>query len=237
VKDIFKKILDLLGTVVLFSIGIPMALVSPIYGHKILKIWAKYMAWLYRVQIEILDENQGRYPSSGILYLTLNQTSLSEGFIGTFAIPTPYRPIMNLQMALYPIIGWFYWSMRGVVLIQPWKSQSKAALSRAAKTLRHSANFWMSIEGRRSRDGTLSPYKKGAAVLAIQAQAKIVPIMYSGAREILPFGEWRIQSGQVKVVLGKIISTEGLTYDQRDRLVSDLRALAESRLDTIGNRF
>ena len=227
---LFKKIFDLLVTIVLFAIGIPVALVSPHFGHKILRLWAKLMLWIYGVQVEIVDENQGNYSESQILFLTLNQTSLSEGFIGTFAIPTPYRLIMSLQMALYPIIGWFYWSMRGVVLIQPWKSQTKSALNKAAHTLKNSANFWMSIEGRRSKDGKLNPYKKGAAVLAIQAEAKIVPVLYSGVKEILPYGEWRIKSGRVKVILGKAISTEGLSFNSREQLVADLRNLAETKL-------
>jgi 1-acyl-sn-glycerol-3-phosphate acyltransferase len=42
----------------------------------------------------------------------------------------------------------------------------------------------ISIEGRRSATGTLSPYKKGAAILALNTNAIIVPYVTLGTKEL-----------------------------------------------------
>ena len=88
----------------------------------------------------------------------------------------------------------------------------------------------MSIEGRRSKDGSLSPYKKGPVILAIQAQAKIVPVLIHGAGNCLPHGKWRIRPGKVTIRFLEVISTDNMQYEDRDKLVSTLRTLAEKEL-------
>ena len=88
----------------------------------------------------------------------------------------------------------------------------------------------LSIEGRRSSNGALGPYKKGPAILAIAAQARIVPILIEGAAPCLPFGEWRVRPGRITVTLLPAVETSGLTLGDRGNLVARLRALAESRL-------
>lgn len=50
---------------------------------------------------------------------------------------------------------------------------ARAALDRAAIRVKNGENCFISIEGRRSTDGSLSPYKRGVAVLAISAQGSM----------------------------------------------------------------
>ena len=84
-----------------------------------------------------------------------------------------------------------------------------------------------SNEGKRSKDGLLSPYKKGPVVLAINAKAKIVPVIHSGVQDCLPYGKWRIRPGKVKVRFLEVITTESMQYEDRDKLVNKLRTIAE----------
>ena len=88
----------------------------------------------------------------------------------------------------------------------------------------------ISIEGRRSPDGALQPYKKGAAVMAIESGATIIPVVLRGTRERLPYGAWRVRPGTIEVDYLEAIETKGLTYEDRDELVARLRALAEAEL-------
>jgi 1-acyl-sn-glycerol-3-phosphate acyltransferase len=76
----------------------------------------------------------------------------------------------------------------------------------------------------------LGLYKKGPVVLAIQANAKIIPMIVRGSRDCLPYGEWKIRPGKVTVKVLKEISTEGMEYEDRDFLVNELRKLAEREL-------
>ena len=91
----------------------------------------------------------------------------------------------------------------------------------------------MSIEGRRSTNGSLSQFKKGPVVMAIRAQAKIVPVIINGTKEVLGYGNYKIQSGKVVVRLLKMIHTKGVRYEDRVVLLNQLVALSERELPKI----
>ncbi len=98
------------------------------------------------------------------------------------------------------------------------------------KFLRDGGNLWISIEGRRSKDGSLSPYKKGPAVIAIRSEAKIVPVIIEGTRECSGYKKLCSKEKVVTVRLLPAIATEGMTYDDRDDLVGRLAHIAEKEL-------
>jgi 1-acyl-sn-glycerol-3-phosphate acyltransferase len=96
-----------------------------------------------------------------------------------------------------------------------------------SQAIREGHNFGISIEGRRSPDGQLSPYKKGPAVIAIEAQCDIVPFMSHGEWRLWPHGDWRVRPGRIHGVVYPAISTRGMQYSDRGELVAQLRELAE----------
>lgn len=73
-------------------------------------------------------------------------------------------------------------------------------------------------EGTRGNDYPLRPFKKGPFVLAIQAQAPIVPVFIYGALDVQRKGEFRVRPGTIHMHYLPAIPTAGLTYDQRDDL-------------------
>lgn len=87
----------------------------------------------------------------------------------------------------------------------------------------------MSIEGRRcGPDGSLSPFKKGAVVMAISAGADIVPFMTMGEMRAWPAGFGCVlPSSEIDCIVFPPIKTEGLTYEDRDRVLAQLRSIAE----------
>lgn len=205
---------------------LPVACVAPEIAAKITKPWAKVMLTIFGITLRITDENDGHYKPYGTLFVTLNQTSLTEAFIGSYALPTPYRLIMSLQFALFPFLGWFVWLVGGVVLVPCWSKQAKNSLQRATLNLRCKVNYWMSIEGRRSPNGQIYPYKKGPVVMAIGAEATIIPIFYRKVRERLPYGEWKVKPGEVEIVFCKAIPTKGYVYEDRNQIIEQLREVA-----------
>ncbi len=57
-------------------------------------------------------------------------------------------------------------------------------------------------EGARSFDGELKEFKKGAAILAREIGAPIVPVALHGAYEVWRRGSWRIRPHKVKLMFG-----------------------------------
>jgi 1-acyl-sn-glycerol-3-phosphate acyltransferase len=103
------------------------------------------------------------------------------------------------------------------------RDQSLPAIDRAAQALREGNSFLIFPEGTRSRTGELLPFKKGGFIMAIQAQAPVVPVAIAGARDAMKKGSPWIRPVTVSVRLGPPIETAGLTFEDRDRVVNQVR--------------
>ncbi|MEX2272847.1 MAG: lysophospholipid acyltransferase family protein [Vicinamibacterales bacterium] len=104
------------------------------------------------------------------------------------------------------------------------RDQSLPAIDKAAAALTEGNSFLIFPEGTRSKTGDLLPFKKGGFIMAIRAQAPIVPVAIIGARQAMRKGSPWIYPVNVSVRFGAPVESAGLTIDERDRLVQEVRA-------------
>lgn len=197
-------------------------------SYGLFDAWCASARRLFGIEVRVIDYGEGAYHEPPYLFLQLNQTSLSETVVASSVLPVRGAIFANLEYVALPFVGWLVLAQGAVVVVRQWPTQARRAVDRAVRAMQRGRSFYMSIEGRRSPDGALSPYKKGPAVLAIRAGARIVPVIFRGAREVLPHGEWRVRPGVVTVELLPAIDARTLTYEDRDALVAELRALASA---------
>jgi 1-acyl-sn-glycerol-3-phosphate acyltransferase len=142
--------------------------------------------------------------------------------------PEPIRFIAKKELSRVPFFGWAARRM-GHVFIDRKDSHG------AAKAIRRRIDLGMSgiglfffAEGTRSTTDELLPFKKGAAVAALETGLDCVPIGVAGAREVLaPKGLSLLRPGTIAVVFGRAIPVAGHALDQRDTLVQAQRAGVE----------
>lgn len=103
------------------------------------------------------------------------------------------------------------------------RDQSLPAIDMAADALQDGNSFLIFPEGTRSRTGELLPFKKGGFVMAIRAQAPIVPVAIIGARDAMRKGSPWIYPVTVSLRFGDPVETAGATMEDRDRVAQDLR--------------
>ena len=192
--------------------------------------WCRRTFRALGVELEIEHQNDGGWPAEPCVYVQLNQSSLIEAMVWPLILPERQRTIINLEFALYPFLGWAMWASSGIAIVRQWQKHACAGLTRAEAELRAGKSIGISIEGRRSKDGRLSPFKKGPVVLALKTGAPIVPIVFHGARERLPRGAVCVRSGRITARLCRAIHTKGLTYADRDAVIAQLAEVAQREL-------
>ena len=153
---------------------------------------------LFGVTVSVENRNPPDRELAGCVFVLLNQTSLLDGTLGSVTVPPPFRAVTNIEYALIPIVGWasaaFAW-----VVVRQWPAQARRVFGKMGVFLSEGGNIYVSIEGQRSQDGGLCPYKKGPAVLAIRNSAPIIPVYVHGAGDRMPHGSWVVRPGHVQV--------------------------------------
>lgn len=89
-------------------------------------------------------------------------------------------------------------------------------------------NMTIYVEGKRSFDGKLLPFKKGPFYLAEECQVAIVPITISGTEEVMPKARFAISPGVVTVQFHDAIEPEN--FGSRECLIAKVRAAINSGL-------
>ena len=228
IECLMRLLLAILLMLPWYSTAMLVGLIHRETGLSLLVSYARFLNRLYGLRVRL--ENENKKPLHGCVFVLLNQTSLMDPPVCATIAPRPWRVITNVEYAMIPIFGWGM-PIWGHVIVRQWPAQAKWTINKASRFLAMGGNILISIEGRRSKDGRLSPYKKGPVVLAIEAKADIVPVVHLGVRNCMPYGEWKIRPGNVTVRFLRSIPTRDLQYADRTLLIERLRALAERELD------
>lgn len=110
------------------------------------------------------------------------------------------------------------------------RESAMRAIEAGAQSIRDGNSFLIFPEGTRSRSDELLPFKKGGFIMAIKAQAPIVPVAITGGRAAMRRGSWLIWPATARVAVGPPIETSGLPLEARDELITRVRAAVGSLL-------
>ncbi len=102
------------------------------------------------------------------------------------------------------------------------------AVRDAVKAIEQGLNMTIYVEGKRSFDGKLLPFKKGPFYLAEECKVPVVPITISGTQECMPKARFAISPGTVTVQFHAPIAPAD--FGDRDCLMGKVRAAINSGL-------
>jgi 1-acyl-sn-glycerol-3-phosphate acyltransferase len=140
------------------------------------------------------------------------------------------RVLYKAELRKLPILVWVWDAAGWIPLERSNKEQSWPAVERAAEALRNGNAFFIFPEGTRSHTGAILPFKKGGFVMAIKAQAPVVPVAIMGSREAMRKGSALIWPTTVTLAFLPPVSTAGLTIDDRSQVAVAVRNAMRERL-------
>jgi 1-acyl-sn-glycerol-3-phosphate acyltransferase len=143
-------------------------------------------------------------------------------------IPRRTSVMVKKELFKTPILGP---AMRMASLVPVDRGNRDAGIEavRAAKAVvAQGINMTIYVEGKRSLDGKLLPFKKGPFYLAMECGIPVVPMTIVGTHYAMPKTRFAIKPGLVKVIFHPPI--EPKDFGDRDRLMEKVRAVIESGL-------
>ena len=135
--------------------------------------------------------------------------------------------LFKAELKKLPVLGAVMVAGGFVPVERDRKEASMASIDRAAESIRAGNSFLIFPEGTRSRTDEMLPFKKGGFIMAIKAQAPIVPVAVSGGRAAMQKGSWFVRPVMVDVRIGAPVETAGMSVDDRDDLIEVVRARIE----------
>jgi 1-acyl-sn-glycerol-3-phosphate acyltransferase len=105
-----------------------------------------------------------------------------------------------------------------------------SAVRDAVKALEQGLNMTIYIEGKRSFDGKLLPFKKGPFYLAEECKVPVVPVTISGTEAVMPKGRFAIRPQKATVTVQFHDPIEPSDFGERDCLMAKVRAAINSGL-------
>jgi len=143
-------------------------------------------------------------------------------------IPRRTSVMVKKELFKYPILGE---TMRIGSLVPVDRGNREAgiaAVREASKVIRSAINMTIYIEGGRSFDGRLLPFKKGPFYLAEECGVPVVPITISGTERAMPKAHFGILPELVTVRFHEPI--EPADFGSREELMARVRAAINSGL-------
>ena len=138
--------------------------------------------------------------------------------------------LFKKELTKLPLLGKTFQVGGFVPIDRGSREQSMAAIEQAAESLRQGNSFLTFPEGTRSRTGALLPFKRGPFLMALKAQAPVIPVAVQGGTASMRKGSRIVRPTTVSVRIGEPIQTQGMQLSDREELAAKVRARVEELL-------
>jgi 1-acyl-sn-glycerol-3-phosphate acyltransferase len=203
-------------------IGVPLQSKGVLYflGHIGVGLALGLAGIRYRIS------GRERIPPRAVVFCSNHESNVDPPVLFQ-ALHKRLHILFKAELNKLPILGIVMRAGGFVPVERDRREASMASIEVAAESIRQGNSFLIFPEGTRSRTEELLPFKKGGFIMAIKAQAPIVPVAVSGGREAMRKGSWIVRPVMVDVRIGEPVETAGRSLDDRDEIIETVRARIE----------
>ncbi len=190
---------------------------------------AKFATWLTGARITV-EGRENLHPGRPCVYVCNHSSNLDPPAIATIL---PRIVIMAKHQAFkIPIAGTAF-RLVGFIPVYRGTERAAAAVTVGTQRLKEGYSLLAFPEGTRSATAEMLPFRHGVFLMAIRANALIVPITLLGLREMMPRGQFATRPGPVKFIVHPPITTDGLNEEDRGALADKTREVIGSALQRV----
>jgi 1-acyl-sn-glycerol-3-phosphate acyltransferase len=191
--------------------------------HACARIWARLILWTSGIRLQVTG--LGNIRTDCPYVLCANHQSHMDTPIILAALPFQFRFTPKKQLFRYPFLGWHLRRSGHVPIDRENPHAAIKSLRDAAGAIRRGTPVLIFPEGGTSRNGNINPFKRGAFMLAAESGAAVVPVTIRGSRAVLVPKTYHVRSGDVEVIVGESIPSQGvssieLTNRVREQIVT-----------------
>ena len=230
------------GTMLMYFTVLPIFIITmPFdrkrrFGHWYATIWGRGILKLNnRWSTEV--HHQERIPRGKPLVIVSNHQGMGD-IMMAFCMDLHFKWISKAANFYVPCMGWFMYHAGYIPLRRGDKSSILKCMARARWYLDRGVSVLFFPEGTRSKDGEVQAFKAGAFKLALEAGVDILPLGIAGTANALPKHTWKFSDERtpMRMLVGDVISVEGMTLDDQDELVAKTREAVIALKDDLEGR-
>jgi 1-acyl-sn-glycerol-3-phosphate acyltransferase len=228
------RALVLLGTIIVF--GAPSALlfipwaaitgnVLPLYNAALAIVRTGYRL----IGIRVIATGQDNVPPKTACIFMANHVSNLDPPALLPRIPGRTSAFVKSSLMKIPVFGWALRLGEFVPVSRDGsRTGAQESVTAARNVLEKGTHITTFVEGTRSLDGRMLPFKKGPFYLAMQTGAPCIPVSIYGTETMMAKGSQRISPGTAHIVFHAPIYPAD--FATRDELLAAVRAAIASGL-------
>lgn len=221
-------------TIVLLAVPAALALfpftlltrnVDPLYNVGCFIVRIALRVGGIRIRVEGLD----RIPAGRACIFMANHVSNLDPPALFPNLPGRTSVFLKRSLMKIPVLGYAFKLAEFIPVDRDAGAEAaEQSVNEAQRTLADGLHITTFVEGTRSRDGRMLPFKKGPFYLAKDSGAPCIPVSIYGTEKLLPAGSMRIHSGAAHVVFHEPI--DPTRYSTREDLSDAVHAAIASGL-------
>lgn len=180
------------------------------------RLWAPVILRICEIRVRVVEEVPIDWSANHVI--CANHASIFDIVALAAAVPPPFRFVAKRELLRWPVIGWSLIPSGQIVIDRHDRGSAVRQLQQDAVRRMHSQVIFF-VEGTRSPDGKLMPFKKGAFHFAVEHGLDTVPTTVRGSFGVLGrTAWWRIHPGRdIEIRFGRPLRPLPGGSDESDR--------------------
>ena len=213
----------------IFLLFLPSRKIRIQLGNVYGKIISPIVLFILGTRLKLIGKENlnATYPA---IYLS-NHSSQLDPLVAIQVAPIGGCGVAKKEILNVPFFGWAYRLAGHLTLDRSNRESAIRSMQEMGEIMkRNNIGVWIWPEGTRSVDGTLLPFKKGFAHIALQTKLPIIPLVVRGAHELWQNKTFVVRSGTFTVEALPPIPTTDWTEERLEEHIASIEQIYREAL-------